>query len=166
MSDHRLEPGTVLRGSLNAAGVRVAVAVTRWNEFITERLLAGALDCLAMCGGDVAASTVAWCPGAFELPTVVDRLARSGRFDAVVVLGAVIRGATPHFDYVAGAASNGIASIALATGVPCTNGVLTVDTIEQAIERAGTKAGNKGWEAMQAAIETATLLRSIEGSAG
>lgn len=166
MSDHRLQPENVLRGRLDASGLRFAIAVTRWNEFITERLLAGALDCIAMSGGDTGGVTIAWCPGAFELPSVVDRLARSGRFDAVISLGAVIRGATPHFDYVAGAASNGIASIALASGVPCTNGVLTVDTIEQAIERAGTKAGNKGWEAAQAAIETATLLRSIDETVG
>jgi 6,7-dimethyl-8-ribityllumazine synthase len=151
----------VIEGTLDAAGGRFALVVTRWNEFITKRLLEGALDCIRMHGGGEEDATIVYCPGAFEIPLVVKRLAESGKFDAVIALGAVIRGATPHFEYVAGQAVNGISSAMLATGVPCMFGVLTVDTIEQAIERAGTKAGNKGWEATQAAIEMVTLLRKL-----
>lgn len=156
---------TTLEGSLNGSGLRIAVAVSRWNEFITRRLLDGALDALRMHGVEDANVTVVFYPGAFELPLVVRRLAESGNYDAIVALGAVIRGATPHFDYVAGNAASGIAQTALATGVPCGFGVLTTDTVEQAIERAGTKAGNKGWEAAQTAIEMANLLRTIPSGA-
>ncbi len=151
----------VIEGVLDASGATFAVAVTRWNDFITRRLLDGAIDCIRMHGGDENAVTTVWCPGAFELPLVVKRLAESGKYDAVIVLGAVIRGATPHFNYVAGEAVKGISSAMVSTGVPCLFGVLTVDTIEQAVERAGTKAGNKGWEAAQAAIEMITLLRRL-----
>lgn len=151
----------VIEGSLNAAGHRYAIVVSRWNEFITKRLLEGALDCIRMHGGDDEGVTVVFCPGAFELPLVVRRLAESGAFDAVLALGAVIRGSTPHFEHVAGQATSGISSAMHSTGVPCLFGVLTVDTIEQAIERAGTKAGNKGWEAAQAGIEMVNLLRQI-----
>ncbi len=150
-----------IEGSLNAAGHRYAIVVSRWNEFITKRLLEGALECIRMHGGDEAAVRVVYCPGAYELPLVVQRLAGAGAYDAVIALGAVIRGATPHFEQVAGGVSSGIASVMLATGMPCTFGVLTVDTIEQAIERAGTKAGNKGWEAAQAAIEMVNVLRQL-----
>src|SRR5690606_38074889 len=122
----------------NADGCRFAVAVTRWNDFITKRLLEGALECIRLHGGNDGETTVVHCPGAFELPLVVRRLAESKAYDAVIVLGAVIRGATPHFEYVAGEAVRGISSAMAATGIPCTFGVLTVDTIEQAIERAGT----------------------------
>lgn len=151
----------IIEGSLDASGQRLAIVVTRWNEFITSRLLQGALDCIRMHGGDEATATVVYCPGAFEIPLVVARLADSGEYDAVIALGAVIRGATPHFDYVAGHAAGGIASAMMSSGVPCMLGVLTVDTIEQAIERAGTKAGNKGWEATQAGIEMVNLLRRL-----
>lgn len=151
-----------IEGSLDARGRRFAIAVSRWNEFITRRLLEGALDCIRMHGGDDSATAVVYCPGAFEIPLVVKRLAISGKYDAVIALGAVIRGATPHFEYVAGQSAAGIASVSLETGVPCLNGVLTVDTIEQAIERAGTKAGNKGWEAAQSAIEMVSLLARID----
>jgi 6,7-dimethyl-8-ribityllumazine synthase len=154
----------VIEGDLSAAGHRYAIAISRWNEFITKRLLEGALDCIRMHGGDESAVTIVYCPGAYELPLVVKRLAESGAFDAVVALGAVIRGATPHFDFVAGQATSGISSAMLATGVPCMFGVLTVDTIEQAIERAGSKAGNKGWEAAQAGIEMVNLLRRLPGT--
>jgi 6,7-dimethyl-8-ribityllumazine synthase len=150
-----------IEGTYNAQGHRYAIAVSRWNEFITRRLLEGALDCLRMHGVDDDAVTVVVYPGAFELPLVVRRLAESGAYDAVIALGAVIRGATPHFEYVAGNAASGVASIALETGVPCAFGVLTTDTVEQAVERAGTKAGNKGWESAQAAIEMVNLLRAI-----
>ena len=149
---------TIIEGNLSAAGLTIAIAITRWNELVTDRLLHGALDSIRLHGGDESAVTIAYCPGAFELPLVVRRLAASGRFDAVIALGAVIRGATPHFDYVAGAAATGIAQAMMATGVPCVFSVLTVDTIEQALERAGTKAGNKGWEGAAVAIEMATLL--------
>lgn len=151
----------VIEGVLNASGLRVGIIVTRWNEFITERLLAGATDCLRMLGGSEEGITVVRCPGAFEVPVILNQMATSGKYDALVALGAVIRGSTPHFDYVAGEAAGGVARIALASGVPCGFGILTVDTIEQAIERAGTKAGNKGWEAAQTAVETATLLRRL-----
>jgi 6,7-dimethyl-8-ribityllumazine synthase len=133
--------------------------VSRFNGFITESLLAGALDTLRRHGADMDAVTVAWCPGAFEAPLVVKRLAASGRFDAVICLGAVIRGATTHFDFVAGQAAAGIARVALETDTPVLFGVITTETIEQAIERAGTKAGNKGAEAAAAAIEMVNVLR-------
>lgn len=157
---------TIIEGSLNAAGHRYAIAVSRWNDFITKRLLEGAIDCIRMHGGDEAGITVVYYPGAFELPLVVKRLAESGRYDAVIALGAVIRGSTPHFEYVAGGAASGVASVMIDSGVPCLFGVLTVDTIEQAIERAGTKAGNKGWEAAQAGIEMVNLLRGISAGDG
>lgn len=154
---------TIIEGSFEATGHRYAIAISRWNEFITKRLLEGALDCMRMHGVDDSAITVVYCPGAFELPLIVRKLAGSGLYDAVLALGAVIRGATPHFEHVAGEASHGVASAAISTGVPCMFGVLTVDTIEQAIERAGSKAGNKGWEAAMAAIEMVNLLRAIPG---
>lgn len=150
-----------LRGVLNADGSRFAIAVSRWNEFITQRLLEGAMECIQMHGGNVNDVTIAYVPGAFELPLATKRLAESGNYDAVIVLGAVIRGGTPHFNYVAGEAVKGISNAMMATNVPCTFGVLTVDTIEQAIERAGTKAGNKGWEAAQTAIEMVNLLKQL-----
>lgn len=150
-----------LRGLLNAGGSRFAIAVSRWNEFITQRLLEGAMECIQMHGGDLNNVTIVYVPGAFELPLATKRLAESGNYDAVIVLGAVIRGGTPHFNYVAGEAVKGISNAMMATNVPCTFGVLTVDTIEQAIERAGTKAGNKGWEAAQTAIEMVSLLKQL-----
>ena len=150
-----------LRGLLNADGSRFAIAVSRWNEFITQRLLEGAMECIQMHGGDLNNVTIVYVPGAFELPLATKRLAESGNYDAVIVLGAVIRGETPHFTYVAGEAVKGISNAMMATNVPCTFGVLTVDTIEQAIERAGTKAGNKGWEAAQTAIEMVSLLKQL-----
>lgn len=151
-----------LEGDFDAAGLRVAIVATRWNEFVVERLVHGAVDCIRMHGGSEGDITIVRCPGAMEAPIVVKRLALSGCYDAIVALGAVIRGSTPHFEYVAGNASGGIASLALETGIPIGFGILTVDTIEQAIERAGTKAGNKGWEATLAAIETARLLARID----
>lgn len=151
----------ILEGSLHAGGHRFAIAVSRWNDFITCRLLDGALECIRMHGGNVDEVTVVYVPGAFELPLATKRLAESGSYDAVIVLGAVIRGGTPHFNYVAGEAVKGISNAMLTSNVPCTFGLLTVDTIEQAIERAGTKAGNKGWEAAQTAIEMANLLKQL-----
>jgi 6,7-dimethyl-8-ribityllumazine synthase len=148
-------------GRLDAAGLRVAVVVSRFNELITRQLLEGARDGLRRHGADDGALSVVWVPGAFEIPLVARRLARSGAFDAVVCLGAVIRGATPHFDHVANQAAAGIARAGQDSGVPVIFGVLTTDTIEQAIERAGTKAGNKGYDAAMAAIEMANLLRQL-----
>ena len=150
-----------------ASGLRVGVVVSRWNSFITERLLEGALDTIKRHGGDETAIDVARCPGTFEVPLVAQRMARSGRYDAVICLGCLIRGSTPHFDYIAGECSKGIAQAMMDTGVPITFGVLTTDSIEQAIERAGTKAGNKGAEAAGAAIEMASLLQTLpSGKAG
>ncbi|MGI8975608.1 MAG: 6,7-dimethyl-8-ribityllumazine synthase [Thermomicrobiales bacterium] len=153
---------TVIEGMLSGRDRRFGIVVGRFNEFIGGKLLDGALDALRR--NEVAADniTTAWCPGAFEIPLVAKRLANTGRFDALICLGAVIRGSTPHFDYVAGEAAKGIAQVSLETGVPIAFGVLTTDTIEQAIERAGTKAGNKGFEAAMTAIEMANLLEQIE----
>ena len=150
-------------GRLDAAGLRVAVVVSRFNELITRQLLEGARDGLRRHGADEETLSVVWVPGAFEIPPVAQRLARSGAFDAVVCLGAVIRGATPHFDHVANQTAAGIARAAQETGVPVIFGILTTDTIDQAIERAGTKAGNKGFDAAVAAIEMANLLRQLPG---
>ena len=155
---------TVYEGELTARGVKIAIAVSRFNDFITGKLLEGALAAVKRHGGDVDATPVVWTPGAFELPLVCDRLAGAG-FDAVIALGAVIRGSTAHFDYVAGEAAKGIAAVSLKRGVPVIFGVLTTDTIEQAIERAGSKLGNKGYEAGVAAIEMANLMRALPGSA-
>lgn len=148
-------------GSLNGAGVRVAIVVARFNETVTRPLLDGAREGLTRLGVDAGEIDVAWIPGCFELPLVAKRLAASGRYDAVICLGAVIRGETAHFDYVAGQAASGIARAALDTGVPVIFGVLTTDTLEQAINRAGAKAGNKGFDAALTAVEMATLLRAL-----
>ncbi|MCC6623096.1 MAG: 6,7-dimethyl-8-ribityllumazine synthase [Deltaproteobacteria bacterium] len=155
-------------GALTATGLRVALVVSRFNSFITERLLDGAVDALVRHGASAGDLVVARVPGAWEIPLAAKRLAEHGRFDAVVALGAVIRGSTPHFDMVAAEVSKGVAQAALASGVPIAFGVLTTDTIEQAIERAGTKAGNKGAEAAMAAVEMVAVLRGIaalDGSA-
>lgn len=154
---------TNFEGRLIGEGLRFGVVVSRFNEFITNKLLGGAIDALVRHGVSEQDVDVAWCPGAFEIPLVAKRLAKSGRYDAVLCLGAVIRGSTPHFDYVAAEVSKGVAHVSLDTDVPCIFGVLTTDTIEQAIERAGTKAGNKGFDAAVTGIEMANLLRSIEG---
>jgi len=151
-----------LEGSLDAAGARFALVVSRFNDLLTGRLLEGAIDCLSRHGAAEDDITVVKVPGSWELPFVAERLAASKRYDAVVALGVLIRGATPHFDYIAAEAAKGLAHAALATGVPVAFGVLTTDTLEQAIERAGSKAGNKGWQAAQAAIEMVRLYRSLE----
>ena len=148
-------------GKLDATGLRFGIIVSRFNSFIGERLLEGALDGLVRHGGDERNIDVARVPGAFEIPLAAKKLAESGRYDALICLGAVIRGSTPHFDYVAAEVSKGVASVSLETGVPVAFGVLTTDSIEQAIERAGTKAGNKGFEAAVTAIETANLLKGL-----
>jgi len=148
-------------GRLDAKGLRIALLASRFNETITKSLLEGALSALRRHGLDDASITVAWVPGAFELPMAAKRLATSGEFDAVVCLGAVIRGATSHYDYVCNQAAAGIARVALDTGIPVIFGVLTTENIEQAIERSGTKAGNKGFDSAVAAIEMADLLRQL-----
>ncbi|MBC8102652.1 MAG: 6,7-dimethyl-8-ribityllumazine synthase [Cytophagales bacterium] len=148
-------------GNLVATGLRFAVVVSRWNAFITERLLDGALDTLKRHGADTEIVDVVRVPGTFEVPLLAHRLAHAGRYDAVICLGCLIRGATPHFDYIAGECTKGIGQAMQSSGVPVTFGVLTTNTIEEAIERAGTKAGNKGAEAAGAAIEMANLLRSL-----
>ena len=153
---------STLEGSLVAPeDARFAIVCGRFNELITRRLLDGALDALSRHGAGTERVDVAWCPGAFEIPLVAQTMAASGRYDAVICLGAVIRGATSHYDYVAGGVANGIARAAQETGVPVLFGVLTVDTIEQAIERAGTKAGNKGAESAAGAVEMVNLLRQL-----
>lgn len=151
----------VFEGNLIARGLKFGLVVGRFNEFITNKLLSGAYDALNRHGALPEDIETAWVPGAFEIPLVAQKMARSGRYDAVICLGAVIRGGTPHFDYVCAEVSKGIAKVGLDTGVPVIFGVITADTIEQAIERAGTKAGNKGWDAAVTAIEMANLLKTI-----
>ncbi len=151
----------VLEGDFDGAGKKVGIVVSRFNEFISSKLLDGALDGLRRNGVRDDDVTVAWTPGAYEIPIVCGKMAMSGQYDAVIALGCVIRGATPHFDYVAGEAAKGVGQVAMQTGVPVIFGVLTTDTIEQAIERAGTKAGNKGFEAALAAVEMAHLMGQL-----
>jgi len=153
----------VLEGALVVPrGARFGLVASRFNHFIVDRLVEGALDAIARHGGSLGAVSIIRVPGAWEIPTVVSRLAHKKSVDAVIALGAVIRGSTPHFDYVAAEVTKGIATVALQTGVPVTFGVLTTDTIEQAIERAGTKAGNKGWEAAISAIEMVALGATLD----
>jgi 6,7-dimethyl-8-ribityllumazine synthase len=147
-----------IEGNLSAAGRYFGIVASRFNNFIVRRLVDGALDAICRHGGDLGSVDVVWVPGSYELPLAAKRLAQSGRYDAVVCLGAVIRGATAHFDYVAGGATSGIASVGLETDLPVIFGVITTETIEQAIERAGTKLGNKGFEAAVSAIEMADLM--------
>lgn|SRR5574341_1008279 len=153
---------TAKEGTLVAAGLKIGIVVARFNQFVTERLLDGALDAFLRHGGNAGDVEVARVPGAFELPLAARRLAQGGRLDAVVALGAVIRGETPHFDFIAAAAANGLAAVMNETGVPVGFGLLTTHTVEQAVERAGAKAGNKGAEAMLTAIEMANLLKVLE----
>jgi 6,7-dimethyl-8-ribityllumazine synthase len=151
----------IIEASLNASGKRFAIVVGRFNDFISEKLLSGAIDALVRSGAEDKDITVVKVPGAFEIPLVAKRMAQTNTHDAIICLGAVIRGSTPHFDYVSAEVSKGVASASMETGVPVIFGVLTTDTIEQAIERAGTKAGNKGWDAAIAAIEMANLFNII-----
>lgn len=150
-----------IEGDLTAAGRSFGVVASRFNDFIVRPLLDGALDAIKRQGGDLASVDVVWVPGSYEIPLAAKRLALSGSYDAVICLGAVIRGATAHFDYVAGGAASGISSVALEANLPVIFGVITTDTIEQAIERAGTKMGNKGFEAAAAAIEMASLMERM-----
>ncbi len=148
-------------GKLIATGLKFGIVVGRFNEFISNKLLGGAIDALVRHGADESNIEVTWVPGAFEIPLAAFKMAASKKFDAIICVGAVIRGSTPHFDYVANEVSKGIAKVSLDTGIPVIFGVLTTDTIEQAIERAGTKAGNKGYDAAVTAIEMANLLKSL-----
>ncbi len=152
---------TVYSGNLTANGMKMGIVVARFNDFITSKLLEGARDAMVRHGMNAADIDVAWVPGAFEIPLAANKMAQSGKYDAVICLGAVIRGATSHYDYVCAEVSKGIAQVMLNTGVPVTFGVLTTDTIEQAVERAGSKAGNKGAECATTAIEMVDLLKQI-----
>ncbi|MFQ5854631.1 MAG: 6,7-dimethyl-8-ribityllumazine synthase [Anaerolineae bacterium] len=149
---------------LTGEGLRFGVVVSRWNKFVTAKLLDGAIDALLRHGVAETDVDIAWVPGSFEIPLTAKRMAGTDRYDAIICLGAVIRGATPHFDYIAGEAAKGIAQAGMETDLPVLFGVITTDTIEQAIERAGTKAGNKGFEAAVAAIEMANLLRALDAA--
>ncbi|MDE0468175.1 MAG: 6,7-dimethyl-8-ribityllumazine synthase [Candidatus Poribacteria bacterium] len=152
----------VYEGHLLGAGLSFGIVVSRFNSFVTEKLLAGAQDALKRHGVDLDEVDIFWTPGAFEIPGIAKRLAESGRYDAILCLGAVIRGATPHFDYVAAESAKGIANISSNTNIPVIYGVITTDTIEQALERAGIKAGNKGAEAAITGIETVNLYKAVE----
>jgi len=152
----------VLEGVIQAEGYRFGIVLSRFNAFITDKLLEGALDCLERHGADMDAVTVVRVPGAFEIPLACLKMAQRGDLHAVIALGAVIRGATPHFNYISNEVAKGIAAASLQTGVPITFGVITSDTLEQAIERAGTKAGNKGWDAAISAIEMVNLFHKID----
>lgn len=155
-----MEP-RIVQGRLRAEGLRVAILVSRFNDLVTNRLLAGALDALERLGAEEKNVTVYKVPGSFDLPPVAKRLAASGRWDAVICLGTIIRGETSHFEYVAAEAARGIATAAMETGVPIVFGVITADTLEQALDRAGAKGGNKGFEAAMVAIELANLYREM-----
>jgi len=152
---------TVLEGAFNARGMHFALVVSRFNDFISQRLVEGAIDCITRHGEGEATSTVVKVPGAYDIPATAAKLAISGKYDAVVCLGAVIRGSTPHFDYVAAEVAKGVAQAGMLGQVPVTFGVLTTDSVEQAIDRAGAKSGNKGWDAALAAIELVSLWRKI-----
>lgn len=153
-------PG-IIEAKLDASGKKYAIIVARFNDFITDRLTGGAIDALVRHGAEDADIEIIKVPGAFEIPLIAKRVAAKGKYDAIICLGAVIRGATPHFEYVSSEAAKGIAVVSLETGVPVVFGVLTTDTIEQAIERAGSKAGNKGVEAAMSAIEMANLIKEL-----
>jgi len=155
--------GNIYEGNLVGTGLKIGIVISRFNEFITAKLLGGAQDALKRHGVNEEDVDVAWVPGSFEIPLIAQKMAESKKYDAVIALGAVIRGATSHYDYVCNEVSKGIAQTSLKSGIPVSFGVLTTDSIEQAIERAGTKAGNKGWDAASAAIEMANLCRIIEG---
>lgn len=158
--ERRLMP-KVIKGMLDAKGKTFGIVVSRFNEFITQKLVDGALDCLNRHGADDEKITIVWVSGSFEIPYAAYKMAKSEKYDTIICLGTVIRGQTPHFDYIAGEVSKGIAKISLKTGVPVIFGIITADNLEQAIERAGTKAGNKGWDAALSAIEMAKLFEQI-----
>ncbi len=154
-------PHQTIEGPITAQGLRLGIVVSRWNEFITKALLEGALDAVRRHGGSEDMVTVVWVPGSFEIPVAIQALAKTGKFDGLIALGCVIRGATSHYDQIASAVTSGLNSVALETGLPVSFGVITVESIEQAIERAGSKAGNKGAEAALVAVEMAHVLKQI-----
>lgn len=151
----------IVEGNLVGTELKIGIVVSRFNEFITTKLLTGALDALKRHGVNEEDITVMWVPGAFEIPLAAKKLSESGSYNAVITLGTVIKGATPHFDYVSNEVAKGVSQVAMQSGTPIIFGVLTTDTIEQAIERAGTKAGNKGWDAALSAIEMSNLYRNL-----
>jgi 6,7-dimethyl-8-ribityllumazine synthase len=163
--DEILQP-KVHQGILTADGFRFAIVVARWNDFLTAKLSEGAIDALERLGADEDSVEIFKVPGAFEIPLTAQKVAQSGRFDAVICIGVVIRGETPHFDYVAGEAAKGVTNASLQSGVPVLFGVVTADTLEQAINRAGVKAGNKGFEAAMSAVELVNLYQTMDGEAG
>jgi 6,7-dimethyl-8-ribityllumazine synthase len=152
----------VIEATLQAAGLKTVIVASRFNHFIVEKLVGGAVDALTRHGGDPTEQTVVWVPGSWEIPLAAQRVAQKGHIDAVICVGAVIRGGTPHFDYVSSEVSKGITQVSLASQIPVTMGILTTDSLDQAIERAGSKMGNKGYEAAAAAIEMANLLKVME----
>jgi 6,7-dimethyl-8-ribityllumazine synthase len=154
--------GNFYEGNLVGSGLKIGIVVGRFNEFITSKLLSGAQDALKRHGVNESDVDLAWVPGAFEIPLIAQKMANSKKYDAVITLGTVIRGSTPHFDYVCNEVAKGVSKINLDSGIPVIFGVLTTDSIEQAIERAGTKAGNKGWDVANGAIEMANLIRNME----
>lgn len=151
----------IIEGKFDAKDKKFAIVVSRWNQIVVNKMLDGALDALRRHNADDDKITIAYCPGAFEIPMVMNKLARLKKYDAIIALGAVIRGSTPHFEYIANEVTKGVAKIGIESGVPCILGVLTTDTIEQAIERAGSKGGNKGFDAAMSAIEMVTLMESL-----
>jgi 6,7-dimethyl-8-ribityllumazine synthase len=151
----------IIEGQLSAVGKRFGIVVSRFNELICRKLLDGSLDCLVRHGADADKIEIAWVPGAFEIPVATQKMAKSKKYDAIICLGAVIRGATPHFEYISAEVTKGIAQVSLEYGLPISYGVITPDTLEQALERAGSKAGNKGWDAALSAIEMADLFSKI-----
>jgi 6,7-dimethyl-8-ribityllumazine synthase len=154
---------TTIEGMLSAEGRSFAIVVSRFNSLVTQELLAGSLDCLRRHGAEENKLTVVYCPGSYEIPQVALPLATSGKYDAIICLGCVVRGETPHFDYIAAEVSKGISQVALQTGVPLVFGVLTTETLEQALERAGAKSGNKGWQAALSAMELAHVSQQLSG---
>jgi len=157
-----MQMANILEGKLLGEGKKFAIIVSRFNDFITSRLLDGAVDALVRCGVNETDIVIVKVPGAFEIPLVAKKMARKSGYDGVICLGAVIRGATPHFDYVSAEVSKGVAQVSVESDIPVIFGILTTDTIEQAIERAGAKSGNKGWSAAMAAVEMANLVQEID----
>ncbi|MEL6177375.1 MAG: 6,7-dimethyl-8-ribityllumazine synthase [Myxococcota bacterium] len=158
-------PIRTIEGNLVATGKKFAIVASRWNSFVSERLIEGAIDTIVRHGGSADHITLIRVPGSFELPMAVQKAAQTGAFDAILAVGALIRGATPHFDYIAAEATKGVASVSMQTGVPVAYGIITTNTLEQAIERSGSKVGNKGSEAAQAAIEMANLYQQLSKEA-
>jgi len=157
--------GRIIEGELRAGGLRFGIVASRWNDMIVSRLVGGARDALVRLGADASDITLVRVPGSFEIPLVARKMAASGRYDAIICVGAVIRGETPHFDYIAAEVTRGLAVAGFETGIPVTYGIITADTVEQAINRAGVKAGNKGFEAAMSAVEMANLMKELSDDA-